>query len=355
MMSAVAPSKSARMRSWRARGHHRGRQPRQAVEEPHGHTNRGRPCASVGEGTQQERAAEDDERAAQRGGESSAVHVASRRQSRVRPRRGQCSRWRASLWEGAARPSSAARRASTDSSREVSAEIWSSSVVIGGMPTTLRGAGDRDVRPAADSTPQLGRVKRPGRAYTARGWIAARPVLVPTIRTGWLPAAVGYRYVCASRPATPGHTRPDGIKRRTFLDMLLGVGFVSTAVSFVYPLWRYLIPPAAAEAGDQQRRRRQGHGVQERTRAPSSSSARSRPSWCARPTGSSARSWRCAHTSIARCNSRPTRRRSGARATTASTTWAATTSPDRRRARSSRFTVNLRGEPGQEDVVVSKA
>ena len=42
--------------------------------------------------------------------------------------------------------------------------------------------------------------------------------------------------------------RPVGFKRRTFLDVLLGVGFVSTAVSFLYPLWRYLIPPAVAEA-----------------------------------------------------------------------------------------------------------
>jgi Rieske Fe-S protein len=38
------------------------------------------------------------------------------------------------------------------------------------------------------------------------------------------------------------------IKRRSFLDLLLGVGFVSTAISFFYPLWRYLIPPAVAEA-----------------------------------------------------------------------------------------------------------
>jgi len=38
------------------------------------------------------------------------------------------------------------------------------------------------------------------------------------------------------------------MKRRTFLDHLLGVGFVSTAVSFLYPVWRYLIPPAVAEA-----------------------------------------------------------------------------------------------------------
>jgi Rieske Fe-S protein len=42
-------------------------------------------------------------------------------------------------------------------------------------------------------------------------------------------------------------SRPDAIKRRTFLDLVLGVGFASTALSFFYPLWRYLIPPAAAE------------------------------------------------------------------------------------------------------------
>jgi cytochrome b6-f complex iron-sulfur subunit len=46
----------------------------------------------------------------------------------------------------------------------------------------------------------------------------------------------------------PEGITPEGIKRRTFLDVVLGVGLVSTAVSFLYPLWRYLIPPAAAEA-----------------------------------------------------------------------------------------------------------
>jgi cytochrome b6-f complex iron-sulfur subunit len=71
--------------------------------------------------------------------------------------------------------------------------------------------------------------------------------MVPTIRTGWLPAAVGTGMSAQSRPAT-GHSRLDGIERRTFLDMLLGVGFVSTAVSFVYPIWRYLIPPVVTEA-----------------------------------------------------------------------------------------------------------
>jgi cytochrome b6-f complex iron-sulfur subunit len=37
------------------------------------------------------------------------------------------------------------------------------------------------------------------------------------------------------------------LKRRTFLDSLLGVGFVSTALSVIYPIWRYVIPPASAE------------------------------------------------------------------------------------------------------------
>jgi cytochrome b6-f complex iron-sulfur subunit len=49
------------------------------------------------------------------------------------------------------------------------------------------------------------------------------------------------------RPPQSEGLRPDAIKRRTFLDIVLGVGVVSTALSFVYPLWRYLIPPAAAE------------------------------------------------------------------------------------------------------------
>jgi Rieske Fe-S protein len=37
------------------------------------------------------------------------------------------------------------------------------------------------------------------------------------------------------------------IKRRGFLDGLLGLGFVSTAASVLYPVWRYVIPPASAE------------------------------------------------------------------------------------------------------------
>jgi Rieske Fe-S protein len=40
-------------------------------------------------------------------------------------------------------------------------------------------------------------------------------------------------------PAPPG--------RREFLDAVLAFGFVSTAVAVVYPVWRYLIPPASGE------------------------------------------------------------------------------------------------------------
>ena len=35
--------------------------------------------------------------------------------------------------------------------------------------------------------------------------------------------------------------------RRGFLDVLLAVGFVSTAVAIVYPVSRFLIPPASGE------------------------------------------------------------------------------------------------------------
>jgi Rieske Fe-S protein len=37
------------------------------------------------------------------------------------------------------------------------------------------------------------------------------------------------------------------IKRRGFLDGLLGLGFFSTAAAVLYPVWRYVIPPANAE------------------------------------------------------------------------------------------------------------
>jgi len=45
-----------------------------------------------------------------------------------------------------------------------------------------------------------------------------------------------------------GHLPPSPMKRRTFLDRLLGLGLVSTTLAVVYPLWRYLNPPASGEA-----------------------------------------------------------------------------------------------------------
>ena len=40
---------------------------------------------------------------------------------------------------------------------------------------------------------------------------------------------------------------PTDVNRRTFLDALLGTGFVSTVMAIVYPVWRYLIPPLSGE------------------------------------------------------------------------------------------------------------
>jgi Rieske Fe-S protein len=41
--------------------------------------------------------------------------------------------------------------------------------------------------------------------------------------------------------------RAPEVKRRTFLDAVLGIGFVSTALSVLYPVWRFVVPPATAE------------------------------------------------------------------------------------------------------------
>jgi len=41
------------------------------------------------------------------------------------------------------------------------------------------------------------------------------------------------------------------VNRRSFLDAVLSMGFVSTIVAVAYPVWRYLIPPASAEPATQ--------------------------------------------------------------------------------------------------------
>jgi cytochrome b6-f complex iron-sulfur subunit len=52
----------------------------------------------------------------------------------------------------------------------------------------------------------------------------------------------------ADVPARPGAAgRAPDANRRTFLDSLLAVGFVSTAVAMAYPVTQYLVPPANGE------------------------------------------------------------------------------------------------------------
>lgn len=46
----------------------------------------------------------------------------------------------------------------------------------------------------------------------------------------------------------PSTAAADRFDRRRFLDALLTVGFVSTAVAMAYPVARYLVPPESGEA-----------------------------------------------------------------------------------------------------------
>jgi len=46
----------------------------------------------------------------------------------------------------------------------------------------------------------------------------------------------------SGRLATP-------VPRRRFVEVLLGGGFLATAVAFIYPVWRYLVPPKTADLG----------------------------------------------------------------------------------------------------------
>ena len=49
-------------------------------------------------------------------------------------------------------------------------------------------------------------------------------------------------------PASAGATEPTQPRRR-FVEFLLGGGLLASAISFLYPLLRYLIPPPAADLG----------------------------------------------------------------------------------------------------------
>jgi cytochrome b6-f complex iron-sulfur subunit len=42
-----------------------------------------------------------------------------------------------------------------------------------------------------------------------------------------------------------------GVGRRTFVDVLLGIGLIGSAVSFLYPAFKFILPPRVAEAMEQ--------------------------------------------------------------------------------------------------------
>jgi Rieske Fe-S protein len=49
--------------------------------------------------------------------------------------------------------------------------------------------------------------------------------------------------------ANTGDPLSSPIPRRRFVDVLLGGGFLATAVAFLYPVLRYLVPPKASDLG----------------------------------------------------------------------------------------------------------
>jgi cytochrome b6-f complex iron-sulfur subunit len=49
--------------------------------------------------------------------------------------------------------------------------------------------------------------------------------------------------------ADPGDQSSSPVPRRRFVEALLGTGFVATAVAFLYPVLRFLVPPKAADLG----------------------------------------------------------------------------------------------------------
>ena len=136
--------------------------------------------------------------------------------------------------------------------------------------------------------------------------------------------------------------------------MVLGVGLVSTAVSFVYPLWRYLIPPAAAEAATNSAVA--GKAVEFKTNSGAIVKFGSKPAIVVRTPDGEFRAFSaiCSHLDCTVQYKPET-----------SQIWCAchnglydlagnvVSGPPPRPLES--LTVNLRGEPGQEDVVITKA
>jgi cytochrome b6-f complex iron-sulfur subunit len=61
----------------------------------------------------------------------------------------------------------------------------------------------------------------------------------------------GAEHHVAPRIDSPSAIPAERFDRRTFLDALLSVGFVSTAVAIAYPVAQYLVPPASGEPATQ--------------------------------------------------------------------------------------------------------
>jgi Rieske Fe-S protein len=138
------------------------------------------------------------------------------------------------------------------------------------------------------------------------------------------------------------------------LDVLLGVGFVSTAASILYPLWRYLIPPAAAEPATSSVVA--GKAVEFRNGSGTIVKFGAKPAIVVRTPDGELRAFSaiCTHLDCTVQYKSDT-----------SQIWCAchnglydlsghnVSGPPPRPLEA--FTVNLRGEPGQEEVVVSRA
>jgi Rieske Fe-S protein len=53
---------------------------------------------------------------------------------------------------------------------------------------------------------------------------------------------MGNSTVASAKPAAP-------VRRRKFIQMLLGGGFLATGIAFLYPVIRYLVPPKTLDLG----------------------------------------------------------------------------------------------------------
>jgi len=56
--------------------------------------------------------------------------------------------------------------------------------------------------------------------------------------------------VSTLNPGTLGKPGVTPVRRRKFIETLLGSGFLATSIAFLYPVLRYLVPPRALDLGN---------------------------------------------------------------------------------------------------------